>query len=89
MTSQRLARLMSPFLELSGLRGRRMLPGMGEPGSTKYARTLADLERSVHMPWDQQVAEQAEPPSPGPIAPEELDRQRLLGITGAGRLRQR
>jgi hypothetical protein len=54
----------------------------------EYATSLADLERSARVPFDHQVTEQAEPPSPGPLPPEELDRQRLLGITGAGRLRQ-
>lgn len=62
---------------------------MGEPDQGKYSMTLADLERSAHVPADQQVTEQSEPPPPGPLPPEELDRQRLLGITGAGRLRRR
>ena len=51
-----------------------------------YAMALDDLERSVRVPLDSQVTEQAEPPSPGPLSPQELDRQRLLGISGAGRL---
>lgn len=62
---------------------------MGEPDKAKYSKTLAEFERSIHVPANQQVTEQAEPPPPGPMASEELDRQRLLGITGAGRLRQR
>ena len=53
----------------------------------RYDVPLADLERSAHVPVEDQVTEQAEPPAPMPIAEEELDRQRLLGITGAGRLR--
>lgn len=48
--------------------------------------TLADLE-SVHVPVEQQVSSRPEPPPAGPLAPEELDRQRLLGVTSAGRLR--
>lgn len=51
-----------------------------------YAVTLADLE-SVHVPVEQQVSSRPEPPPAGPLAPEELDRQRLLGVTSAGRLR--
>lgn len=66
----------------------RMLGTMSEPGKGKYSGTLADLERSVHVAADRQVTGQGEPPPPGPLPPEELDRQRLLGITGAGRLRQ-
>lgn len=54
----------------------------------KYSVTLAKLERSAHIPVDQQTTEQAEPPAPDALSAEELDRQRLLGITGAGRLRQ-
>ena len=53
----------------------------------KYEIGLTELEKSAHVPVDQQVTEQAEPPSPGPMSVEELDRQRLLGITAAGRLR--
>ena len=54
----------------------------------KYDVPLSDLERSAHVPVEDQVTEQGEPPPPMPLAAEELDRQRLLGITGAGRLRQ-
>jgi hypothetical protein len=57
--------------------------------SDKYAMKLADLEKSAHVPVEEQVTEQAEPPPPSPLEPEELDRQRLLGISGAGRLRVR
>lgn len=57
-----------------------------DPG--RYSISLSELEQDVHVPLDQQVTEQAEPPPPAPIPPEELDRLRLLGITGAGRLRQ-
>ncbi len=51
-----------------------------------YAVPLEDLDR-VHVPADQQGTGRGEPPPEPPIAPEELDRQRLLGTTGAGRLR--
>jgi hypothetical protein len=46
--------------------------------------TLAELERSTQVPYDQLVTEQDEPPPPGPLAPEDLARQRLLGISSAG-----
>ena len=49
-----------------------------------YAVTLAELERSTQVPYDQLVMEQGEPPPPGPLAPEDLARQRLLGISSAG-----
>lgn len=62
------------------------MSGATKPG--KYSISLSELERAVHVPLDEQVTEQAEPPPPAPMPPEELDRQRLLGITGAGRLRQ-
>lgn len=62
---------------------------MAEAASTDRPRTLAELEATAHVPWEQQVAEQGEPPPDAPMAPEELDRQRLLGITSAGRLRVR
>ncbi len=50
----------------------------------RYAVTLAELERSTQVPYDQLVTEQAEPPPPGPLAPEDLARQRLLGISSTG-----
>ena len=59
---------------------------MHEEPRSRYAGSLADLEDSVHVPVEAQVSEQAEPPAEAPISAEELDRQRLLGITGAGRL---
>ena len=63
--------------------------GMPEPSRSRYAGSLADLEASSHVPLEQQVTEQAEAPAEAPISAEELDRQRLLGITGAGRLNVR
>ena len=59
---------------------------MPEQSRSRYAGSLADLENSVHVPVDAQVSEQAEAPADSPISAAELDRQRLLGITGAGRL---
>lgn len=53
---------------------------------SRYAIPLAELERSAHVPVEEQVTEQAEPPASAPIAAEDLDRQTLLGITSAGRL---
>ena len=50
----------------------------------RYAVTLAELERSTQVPYDQLVTEQAEPPPPGPLAPEDLARLRLRGISSAG-----
>jgi hypothetical protein len=57
--------------------------------ASRYGGSLDDLEASAHVPLDQQVTELAEPPAEAPISAEELDRQRLLGITGAGRLNVR
>ena len=57
--------------------------------TSRYGGSLADLEASAHVPLEQQVTELAEPPAEAPISAEELDRQRLLGITGAGRLKVR
>jgi hypothetical protein len=56
-------------------------------GAGKYDIGLDELEKSAHVPVDEQVTEQPEPPAPGPMSEEELDRQRLLGLTAAGRLR--
>lgn len=60
-----------------------------EDDASRYSIALSELEHGVHVPVEEQGTEQAEPPPRAPIAPEELDRQRLLGITGAGHLRQR
>src|SRR3954469_14518912 len=54
--------------------------------SARRPRTFDDLEQLTHVPYDQLVTEQAEPPPPGPLSAEEFDRQQLLGVTGAGRL---
>jgi hypothetical protein len=56
---------------------------------SKYDVSLDDLEKSAHVEVADQITEQPEPPPPGPMSEEELDRQRLLGVTAAGRLRLR
>jgi hypothetical protein len=60
---------------------------MSRSEASRYDIPLEQLERSVHVPLDELVTEQGQPPAPGPMPQEELDRQRLLGITSAGRLR--
>lgn len=62
---------------------------MSEARSSRYTVSMDELERGVHVPLDEQVSAQPEPPAVGPMIAEELDRQRLLGITGAGVLRLR
>ena len=52
----------------------------------RYRVPMDELD-AVHVPRADQVESEPEPPGEGPLAAEELDRQRLLGITGAGRLR--
>ena len=60
---------------------------MTEQRANKYAVPAGDLEKSAHVAQEDMVTEQGEPPPPAPLSDEELDRQRLLGVTGAGRLR--
>ena len=48
----------------------------------KYSATLAELEASAHVPVQDQVAEQPEPPTQAPLSQEEVDRQTLLRIAG-------
>ena len=55
--------------------------------ASRYRVPMDDLD-AVRVPVDEQVASEPEPPHDAPLAAEELDRQRLLGITGAGRLRR-
>ena len=57
------------------------------PEPSTYAVPVSELEKSAHVDQDDMVTEQGEPPPPAPLSAEELDRQRLLGITAAGRLR--
>jgi hypothetical protein len=59
-----------------------------EQTPSRYAVPLTDLEAGAHVPAEQQVAsQQVDPPGTGPLSAEELDRQRLLGVLGDGRLR--
>jgi len=60
-----------------------MLDNVDETRANKYSTSIDDLERSVHVPVDQQISEQADAPADAPITAYELERQRLLGITGA------
>lgn len=61
---------------------------MSKRKASKYAVPVAELEKSAHVAPEDMVTEQGEPPPPSPLAEEELDRQRLLGISAAGRLRR-
>lgn len=56
------------------------------PEPSKYRQSLEALERGVRVPRDQQVEEQDVEPPPVYVDPEDLDRMRLLGPTGAGTL---
>jgi hypothetical protein len=58
-------------------------------GGGKYAKSLEDLERGVHVPVDEQVSEQPVDVPHDVMEPEDLDRLRLLGVTAAGRLNPR
>ncbi len=49
----------------------------------KYTTSLADLEASVHVAVDDQVAEQAEAPAPSVLSQSEVERQTFLRIAGA------
>src|SRR5690348_1730893 len=53
-------------------------------GSRKYAKSLEDLERGVHVAVEDQVVEQPVDAPHDAIEPEELDRIRMLGVTAAG-----
>jgi hypothetical protein len=55
--------------------------------SSRYSVPLSELEHDVHVPVEDQISELAEPPPPGPFSKQDVDRQLLLGVTGAGRLR--
>ena len=51
---------------------------------SKYAIKLAELEKSSRVDPKDMVTEQAAPPPEDVLAPDDLARQRLLGIAGAG-----
>jgi hypothetical protein len=58
--------------------------------SRHFQQSLDDLERSVRVPLDQQVETQAVEPAGEYVAPEDLDRIRLVAsIESAGRLNPR
>ena len=58
-------------------------------GKSRYAKSLEDLERGVHVPVEDQVVTQPTDSPHEAMDPEDLDRLRLLGTTGAGRLNPR
>ena len=66
---------------------KRTVPHTADMEHNKYAIALSELERTAHVPIEDQITEQAEPPHGSALAAEDLDRQTLLGITSAGRLR--
>lgn len=55
----------------------------------EYNVPLGALEATARVPLAEQVEEQAVGSVPEYLAPEDLDRQRLLSPTGDGRLRVR
>ena len=58
--------------------------------ANRFRRPLDDLERSVRVPPEQQVELQDTEPPGEYLAPEDLDRIRLVAsIEGAGRLKPR
>ena len=58
--------------------------------ANRFRRPLDDLERSVRVPLDQHVEMQDVDPPGEYLAPEDLDRVRLVAsIDGAGRLEPR
>lgn len=58
-----------------------------ESSENGYAVDLDELEDGVRVPPSEQTTLQSAPPAEAPLAAEELDRNRLLGIEAAGRLR--
>ena len=53
----------------------------------RFRRTLDDLERSAHVPFDEQVQEQDADPPRDYLDPEDADRLRMLADpAGAWRL---
>lgn len=61
---------------------------MASPRGNRYAVPIDELERSVRVPAEQQGTLQPAPPPEPVLSEHELDVQRLLGVTGAGRLRR-
>ena len=58
-------------------------------GAGRFAKTLEDLERGVHVAAEDQITEQPVDPPHDAMEPEDLDRLRMLGVTAAGRLNPR
>ncbi len=59
------------------------------PDAGTYSVRLSELEQTARVPLDEQVQEQPTDRPGEYVAPEDLDRSRLLSPTSAGRLRIR
>ena len=55
-----------------------------EHTENKYAVPVDALERSAHVPLEDQVEEHAEPPTPDIIPPERVEAQKNLWLIGGG-----
>jgi hypothetical protein len=55
-----------------------------EHTENKYAVPVDALERSAHVPLEDQVEEHAEPPTPDVIPPERVEAQKNLWLIGGG-----
>ena len=88
-----LGQISEAFFEVGGQYRRSVRPLATQPAqadavSCDALRRDAEGARAVgHVPVDEQVEEQASSPPRTYLSPEELDRQRLLSITSAGRVR--
>jgi hypothetical protein len=56
-----------------------------QESTPNYRVRLTDLERGAHVPVEDQVCEESQPPAESPISPDKLNRIRLLGVVGDGR----
>ena len=59
---------------------------MADQTSDRFTATWDDLERDVHVPVEDQVTTQDVGTHQPVVPPEELDRQKALGIAGDFRL---
>lgn len=50
----------------------------------RFRITLDELEASVHVPVEDQVSAQADPPAPDLLGPDEIARLSMLRLGGAG-----
>ena len=50
----------------------------------RFRITLDELEASVHVPVEDQVSAQADPPTPDLLGPDEIARLSMLRLGGAG-----